>query len=231
MTKRKVAIIMASFFCLGASLANAQYYWYFPAGAGPYIRAGVGPSIFQDGKLQQFSTQGFSGPANQPVSYDTGVAFDAALGYAFDKYFGVDFESGYVWARIHNIPGYDANGSSIGNVPLLVNGTLSLPIPHTNIVPYMGAGAGGSVSVFDARAFSDQAQTETAYGTESDTVFAYQAFAGVRFMLGPNASLGVGYKFFATDAPVFSYPPSPNLNIGFRGVYTHSILFTLQFNF
>ena len=93
---------------------------------------------------------GFAGPANQKVSYDTGVAFDAAPGFAFNKYFGLDFESGYVWGRINNIQIYHANGSPIANVPLLLNGTLSLPIPHTNIVPYIGGGVGGAISTFDA---------------------------------------------------------------------------------
>lgn len=249
MKKQKIVAITISFFCLGMCLANAQNYppppppayappppgysapggyWWFPEGSGPYFRGGIGPTFFQNGKLREYSLAPFSGPENEPVRYDVGVAVDGAFGYAFNKYVGLDFESGYIWGRIDNIPGYDSNGSTIANVPLLVNGTLSLPIPHTSIVPYFGGGVGGAVSIFDARSFSDDAQTVTAYGEESDAVFAYQAFAGVRFMLGPNVSLGVGYKYFATGNPTFSYPPSPNLNIGFEGVRTHSVLLTLQ---
>jgi len=252
MRKQKILSMGFAFSCLGLSLAKAQYYppppppayappppayappppagyWWFPEGAGPYFRGGVGPTFYQDGKLRQFSIiPGFNGAQNEPVHYDVGVAADGAFGYAFNKYVGLDFESGYIWGRINNIPGYISNGSTIANVPLLVNGTLSLPIPHTNIVPYIGGGAGGAVSIFDAHSFSDDAQTVTAYGEESDAVFAYQAFAGVRFMLGPNVSLGVGYKYFATGNPTFSYPPGPNLNIAFDGVRTHSVMFTLQ---
>lgn len=230
---QKIARVMISLFCLGAFVAEAQVYWVFPEGAGPYFRMGAGPSFFQNGTLREFTLEG-SPPfslQNQPVKYETGVAVDGALGYAFDNYFGLDFESGYIWSRINSIPGYDVNHSSIGNVPLLVNGTLSLPIPHTIIVPYLGAGAGGAVSIFDAHAFSDQAQTQTAFGSESEAVFAYQAFAGVRFLLTRNFSVGVGYKYFATANPTFSYPPAPNLDIGFKGVRTHSVLFSLQWNF
>jgi opacity protein-like surface antigen len=236
MSKRKIVSLVILFFGLGVSLASAQFYWSFPPGAGPYFRAGIGPSIFQDGTLRSFTISapppnGVSGLANQSVSYNTGVAAAAAFGYAFDKYFGLDFESGYIWARINSIQNYDDNGSSIGNVPLMVNGTLSLPIPHTNIVPYIGGGAGGAVSIFDAHYLTEPVSGTYAEGEESDVVFAYQAFAGVRFMLGPDVSLGVGYKYFVTGNPTFDYPPGPDLDIGFQGVRTHSIMFTLQCNF
>lgn len=239
MKKQKIASVVVPLFCLGASVsvAEAQYYWLLPEGAGPYFRFGVGPSFFQNGTLKEYALEGtplFS-PQNQPVSYDTGVAADMALGYAFDKYISLDFESGYIWAQLDNIPGYIVNDSSIGNVPLLVNATLSLPIPHTNIVPYIGGGAGGAVVDFNARDFSDAAGNVTVDGSDSDTVFAYQAFAGVRFMLTPNLSLGVGYKYFVTGNPGFTYPPlnpaEPNLDIAFKGVHTHSVMFTLQWNF
>ena len=193
---------------------------------------GLGPSFYQNGVLKQFTSQGFSGPANQPVSYNTGIAFSAAMGYAFNKYFGLDFETGYQEAGINNIPGYFSNNSYISNVPLLVNGTFSLPIPHTILVPYIGAGGGGSISVFYADSFGNQGiNNATAFGSESEAVYAYQAFAGLNFKISRNISLGLGYKYFATGDPTFSYPPGPNLNISFKGVRTHSVLFTFQCNF
>jgi len=224
--KRKYCkgIAGAALFC-GAIAASAQQYYYFTAeGAGPYVRAEIGPSFFQDGRLNQFG-----GPADNSVQFDTGLAADAAFGFAFNQNFSVDFESGFIGARINNVQGYTSDNSSIYNVPLLVNATFSVPIPRTNIVPYAGIGAGGSISVFRTDGFSDGATT--VFGRETDGVIAYQAFAGVRFMLTPQMSLGVGYKYFATADPVFSYPPSPNFDVGFQGVRTHSVLFTFQFNF
>jgi opacity protein-like surface antigen len=209
-------------------------YFYFPPGAGPYFRVAVGPSFFQDGTLKGYTIappDAVTGPANQPVHYDTGVAFGAAAGYAFDKYFGLDFESGYIWAQFNNIQGYEVHSSSIANVPLLANATLSLPIPHTCVVPYIGAGAGGAVSMLDAHHFTEPVSDTFAEGSESDFVFGYQFFGGLRFNLGPNVSLGVGYKYFATGNPTFDYPPSPDLDISFKGVRTHSVLLTLQVNF
>jgi opacity protein-like surface antigen len=237
MKKQKVVIAMATVLGMGMSLAKAQYspfYWTLPAGAGPYFRAEIGPTIFQDGTLKNFSgtTPFFSGPQNVKVSYDAGFSTDFALGYAFDQYFGLDFDAGYVWTRIENVDQYNSNGSTISNVPLMVNGTFSLPIPHTNIIPYIGGGIGGSVSTFDAHSFSAQSgASPVADGSESDTAFAYQGFAGVRFLVTPNLSLGLGYKYFATGNPTYTYPPHPDLNVEFKGIQSHSILFTLQVNF
>jgi opacity protein-like surface antigen len=222
-------IVIVLLLCLSASLARAQSGWYLPAGAGPYFNMDIGPTVFQNGTLKGYTLA--EGPLfsaqNQKVSYNVGVSVDGSFGWDFNKYIGLGLESGYIWGSINNIPGYNASGSTIANVPFLGNLTLSCPIPHTNIVPYIGGGVGGAESIFDAHAFSDQGQHQIAYGSEDDTVFAYEAFAGVRFMLTPNIALGLGYKYFATGNPTFSYPPAPNLNIAFSGVRTHSVMFTL----
>jgi len=230
--QRVVIAIIVSLFT--ASLAHAQYYWAGPPGAGPYFRVGVGPTIFQDSELKGFTIAGTGSGSPGQVNYDVGVSGDAAFGWAFNRYVGLDFETGYTWGRMNSVQNYAANGSTMGNVPFLANLTLSLPIPHSNIIPYIGGGVGGADSIFDAHNFTDANPAdgamyqEYAWGSESDVVFAYQAFAGVRFMLDPNVSLGIGYQFFATGNPTFSYPPSPNLNMEFQGVRTHSIMLTLQ---
>src|SRR5690348_1342865 len=72
-----------------------------PPDAGPIFRMGPGPSFFQDGELTQFG-----GPVSSPVTYQTGVAFDGAFGWAFNRYVALDFESGYIEAEINNVPGY-----------------------------------------------------------------------------------------------------------------------------
>ncbi|HEV2456024.1 MAG TPA: outer membrane beta-barrel protein [Verrucomicrobiae bacterium] len=223
-----------------ASLAKAQYYWYGPEGMGPYFRAGIGPTIFQDSMVKSFYSpadpsvpyNGVNGPSGR-VNYDVGFAFDGAFGWAFNKYVGLDFDTGYIWGRMNSVQNYQANGSTMANVPLLADLTISLPIPHTNIVPYIGGGAGGAVSILDAHNFTYPPTGDYADGSESDLVFAYRAFAGVRFMLGPNVSLGVGYQYFATGNPTFTYTGYllPDLNTEFQGVRTHSIMFTLHANF
>ncbi|MGH7941765.1 MAG: outer membrane protein [Limisphaerales bacterium] len=224
----KIAIVIVSLFA--APLAHAQYYWFGPAGVGPYFRADIGPTFFQDGEIKGYNVSGtFNDPPGR-VNYNVGASADGAFGWAFNKYVSLDGEFGYIWGSLNNAQNYDPNGSTLDNAPFLANVILSLPIPHSNIVPYIGGGLGGSDSIFDAHHFTDPAGNY-ADGSESDVVFAWQVVAGVRFMLTPNFSLGVGYQFFATGNPTFSYPPYPNLNAEFQGVRTHSIMFSLRANF
>jgi opacity protein-like surface antigen len=211
--------------CLGAVVAQAQYYSYLPEGAGPIFRVGVGPSFFEDGQITQF---GPAGPVPSKVDYDTGLAFDAAFGWAFNRYVALDFETGYIGAEINNVPGFSSDNSRLYNVPFLANVTLSCPIPRTNIIPYVGAGVGGADVVFDTDSFSDG--PDTVVGSENDVVFAGQVFAGVRFQLTRHLALDLGYKYFATDNPTFTYPPD-NFNVSFKGARTHSVLAALKFDF
>jgi opacity protein-like surface antigen len=209
--------------CLGATVAQAQYYSYLPEGAGPTFRVGVGPSFFQDGRITQFG-----GPVSSTVDYDTGLAADVALGWAFNKYAALDFETGFIGAKINNVPGFFSDNSRIYNVPFLVNFTLSCPIPRTNIIPYVGAGVGGADVVFDTDNFNNGVDEVT--GSENDVVFAGQLFAGVRFQLTRHLAFDLGYKYFATGNPTFTYPPD-DFNVSFKGARTHSVLFGLTFDF
>lgn len=228
MKKHQLAGIVLATLCLGTIAAKAQYYYppssHAPQHVGPYVRTDIGPSFFENGRIT-----GFGGPTPSPVEYDTGLAADVALGWDFNQYLGADMELGYVGAQINNVPGFFSDNSHISNVPFLANVMLSLPIPHSNIVPYVGAGAGGTDVIFDTDGFGNGAAT--VFGTEDDVVFAWQAFAGVRFKLSENLSLGLGYKYFATGDPSFNYPPSPAFPVSFEGVRTHSVLLTLLLKF
>jgi len=216
--------------CLGAPAACAQGLRFSTEGAGPYFRADVGPSFFQDGRLNKFG-----GSTRSDVEFETGFAVDAAVGYAFNKYLAADFEFGFVGADIESVPGFFVNDNTLlYNAPFLANVTLSYPIPRTIVTPYIGAGVGGSVTVFDTDGFGNS--TDAVFGDDSDVVFAWQAFAGLRFDLNKQVSLGVGYKYFNTEDSSFSYPPlfpgtGPDFGVGFDGVHSHSVLFTFQMKF
>ncbi|HUA68404.1 MAG TPA: outer membrane beta-barrel protein [Candidatus Saccharimonadales bacterium] len=228
MKNRNVAGMVASLLCLGATVAQAQYYYYLLPDAGPIFRFGVGPSFFQDGRLTEYGAS-----VSGPVDFDTGLAFDAAIGWAFNRYAALDFETGFIGAGINNVPGYISDNSRLYSVPLLVNFTLSYPIPRTILVPYIGAGVGGADMVFDTDQFGPNSN-DYVTGSENDVEFAGQAFAGLRFQFSRNFSLDLGYKYFATGDPTLSYPninAPGNFDVGFRGVRTHSILFGLAWKF
>lgn len=224
MKKQHLAMIVSTILCFSATLAEAQEFYYVPPAAGPYFDAGIGPSFFQDGKLTQFSYS-----ADNKVQFDTGLAADMSIGYSFNRFFAMDFEAGYIGTRIREVDGFASNGSRLSNVPLMFNGVLTLPSRHNRFVPYLGAGIGPSVSMFDAHNFNDGVVGVD--GREADTVLGWQLFAGLRFQINPQISLGVGYKYFATGDPTFSYPPSPNWDVSFRGVRTHSVMVTFNCKF
>jgi opacity protein-like surface antigen len=221
--KRRNFYCAAGLMWLALFSAQAQYYYAPPAGVGPYFKADIGPSFFQDGQLNDFG-----GPAGNSVRYDTGLAAAASVGYAFNSNLSAGLEVGYNGAQIDSVPGFVSDNSSLSYVPVLVNATLSFPIPHTNIIPYVGAGVGFADAVFDTDRFGNGADFVT--GSESDVVPAGQIFAGVRFRVLPQTTVGLGYEFFATGDPSFNYPPD-NFHVRFQGARAHAFLLTVGVEF
>lgn len=222
--------LVALAICLGAPTAGAQGLRFSTEGAGAYFRTEIGPSFYQDGRLTKFG-----GSTKSDVEFDVGYSLDAAVGYAFNKYLAADFEFGFNGTTIDSVNGFFNNDDTFFyNAPFLVNVTFSYPIPRTIITPYIGAGVGGSVTVFDTDGFGNG--STTVFGDDSDVVFAWQAFAGLRFELNKQMSLGLGYKYFSTEDTSFSYPPlfpgsGPDFHLGFDGVKSHSVLFVFQMKF
>ncbi len=167
--------------------------------AGFYLHVGGGPAFTEDSKITEFT--GFS--TGNKINYRTGFAFEGAAGYAFNPWLSTELETGWIGNEIDHIQGFTVNDTFLYNVPLMANVTLRYPIPRTIITPYIGAGAGGSVTVFATDNISNGAVT--LFDPEDDAVFAYQFFAGVRFDINESMSLGVGYKYFATENSSFSY--------------------------
>jgi opacity protein-like surface antigen len=226
MTSKLTALLMF----LSATAAGAQGLRFSTEGAGPYFRTELGPNFTQDGRLTKFGSS-----TRNNVEFDTGFTFDAAVGYAFNKYLAADFEFGYIGTTIDSVSGYFVNDDTfLYNAPFLANVTFSYPIPRTIITPYIGAGVGGSVTVFDTDGFGNS--SDAVFGSDTDVVFAWQAFAGLRFELNKQISMGVGYKYFSTEGSSFSYPPlfpgtGPDFHVGFDGVRSHSVLFAFQMKF
>jgi opacity protein-like surface antigen len=204
------------------------YLYALPPDAGPYASLDAGPTFYQNGELKNFD-----GPASGSVHYAVGASADVSFGYAFNRYVAAGVELGLNTTTIDSIPGYTLSDAQFYNLPFLVNLTFSYPIPHTFITPFIGGGLGGSDSVFNPAGMSDNNFNSNVAGEADDVVFAWEAYAGLRFQLNPAMSLGIGYKYFGTGNPNFSYPtyPPPDITVGFRGVETHSILATFTWRF
>jgi hypothetical protein len=251
--KQKSALIALSVFCLGISIARAQYYYYpgppppmygpppgydggpsfsFPPGTGPYVRFGGGPSFYFDGTLKQFGSV-----QNANVSYGTGFALDFGMGYAFNKYVSVGFNSGYfeTWINGVNSPGFSTGNAYVSNIPFMAEATFSYPIPHTIIVPYIRIAGGGSSSSFWANGSPGFGNVVNGWvsGSAWDTVFAYSGSAGVRFKVSPRFSVAVAYNFFATSDTRYTYFNAfgNSIDVDFKGVQANTAMISLQWSF
>jgi opacity protein-like surface antigen len=123
---------------------------------------------------------------------------------------------------------YRATDGSLGALAMMVNAFIDLH-NYSPITPYLGGGVG-----FAALHLSDTFGTNVSttpltrtqlYNEDNDTVFAYQAGAGLEIALNRRLSLDVGYRYFATSRARFEKNPflttelkfeSHNGAVGFR---------------
>jgi opacity protein-like surface antigen len=116
-------------------------------------------------------------------------------------------------------------------MPFLMNARFQWPCA-CGFTPYIGGGAGFSVSLLDADhiVINDISMD----GTGSDTVFAYQAFAGMRYRINDKMGISVEYRYFATESPSFKADVAVGTDtdrVRFGGASSHavSIAFELKF--
>jgi opacity protein-like surface antigen len=197
--------------------------YFVVEGAGPYFRAEIGPSFFGNTHLKHFGV-----PANDKVVFDTGLAVNAAVGYAFNRNLSADFETGFIGADVDHINFFTFDRARYFDIPFMANVMVSFPSETARVVPYFGAGAGGAVAVFDCRNLTTPANP-TISGRESTGVFAGQVFAGVRVKLNHRMWIGGGYKFFKTSDPTWNYPNG--FKFGMKNVDTHSLQFSFLWKF
>lgn len=144
---------------------------------GLYFNVETGPNWAQDVHL---TVAGISGHAG----FDTGLRVGADVGYNFNKYLGVEFDTGFLWNTFSDFKG------SLSHLPFMADGVFRYP-NKSKFEPYLGAGIGGSVNILHIDDFGIN-------DSDSDFNFAWQAMTGVRWNFLRNMYLGVGYKYFGT---------------------------------
>jgi len=125
----------------------------------------------------------------------------------------------------------------IGNVPFLVNGKLQYPMGRCPVTPYIGAGVGFSETFFDVDKLEFRDASGDIYGlsgSDSDTVFAWQAFAGLRYALNEHMGLSVEYRYFQAESPSwqadFTYGTGSDV-MKFGRTQTHAFSLVFDFRF
>ena len=172
-----------------ATLATpaAQAQWYFGPEGGWTGLEGTRNSI---NGFNPVTNQSFSLPINH--SFNDGFNVGARLGYQWNQW---RFEGEY---------SYRQNTSNATTFGSRINGTLDSNSIMFNalydfnigwpVTPHIGFGLGGSSlnGNFNSPLLGYRSKT-------SDVVFAYQAIAGIRYLMTPNIALDLDYRYRGTS--------------------------------
>lgn len=118
---------------------------------------------------------------------------------------------------------YDYAGGSTSALSFMVNGMLDFG-SDDSLSGFVGGGAG----VARVKAHDYALNTNGSFLDDSDTVFAWQAIAGVRAPISENIDVTLKYRFFNADNVKLQDVAGRNYDGRFR---SHSILGGVTFNF
>lgn len=202
---RRILAITALLSVFGATHAAAQ----------PYVSASGGAAFLADSDLE------LNGIGGVEAEFDTGFGVTGAFGSAWDTVtlgtVRTEVELGYRSNELDSIsgPGGTFSGGDLELNALSGMANVALDIDTgTMFQPYVMGGLG----LANVELESDDANFE-----EDDTVFAFQAGAGINVPLGAVTLFG-GYRFFGTSNPEFEDQGdeleaeynSHNLEVGIR---------------
>lgn len=196
-----------------------------------YGRAELGGQVTQDARLLSFFGEAIA--PGSVVKFDPGVRFAFAGGYRVTDWFAGEFESGVMANNIRSITGASlVDDAFFSNVPLLLNARFECPPTKCPVTPYLGGGLGLSVSAIDADRIDIGGTTME--GNMSTAVFAYQAFAGIRYRLNDRMGLSLEYHYFATtdsswEADITSGTFSRRMKMAGTQTHTATIAFDYRF--
>lgn len=216
--KRSLALISGCGLCVMALTTAAQ-------NQGFYLNADLGAALADNVSVNQFLVP----TPGAKFELDTGIRLGVAGGYNFNEYVGLELETGYIYNSVKGLVGGGPNiDASLAHVPFIFNVVFRCDRTNSNWVPYFGAGAGGDASVINLDNTVTPVPGVTIDGSDVNMVFAWQAFAGVRYKIAPNMSIGAGYKYYQADGGSWDVQYNGNSAIQFGQARVHSVL--VEFN-
>ena len=208
-----------------------------------YVGVDAGAMIVEDMKYDVRTSATTVVPNAVSVDHKYGADFDGLVGYDFGG-FRLEAEVGYKRARVDGVttagvptrvfsaagaPGtvgsgiYDYAGGSSTALSFMVNGLLDFG-DDDGLQGFVGGGAG----VARIKADNYALNRNGAFLNDSDTVFAWQAIAGVRAPISDHLDVSLKYRFFNADKVKLVDALSRPVETRFR---SHSILGGLTYNF
>jgi len=186
-----------------------------PAQPGPYLSAFVGatfPTKQSVNSTDFVTSRSFS----DHVSFDPGINAGGSAGFDFG-YLRLEAEVSYKYANIKSITDQSTN-VSFGNVDgylgvLATMFNMFIDLHNdTPVTPYLGGGIGfAALHLNNTYGSGANGVRLLLYQGDDDTVFAYQAAAGIGIALNRQVTLDLGYRYFGTatgsfgsDAPIMT---------------------------
>ncbi len=189
-----------------------------------YLTGGIGPAFTEETSLREFN-----GPViRTKVRVETGVQFRITAGYQITDWLAAELESGVTYNEIRSITGAIEADGSLVNAPLLANLVIQCP-KKSRFTPFIGGGIGGSTAVLDAHDII-LGNGNGVSGNQSDEVFAYHGFAGLRYHITEQMSVSLAYRYFGTTAPTWEADFGPG-RVRFGDNQTHSVTAAFTYSF
>lgn len=206
------SVVMISL-TVGPALAQSQ-------SAGPYgeIRGGV--VLLSDSDIDQ------AGFPTSEISFDTGGVVEGALGYASGTGLRGEVALGYRTNDTDQLSdpvfGVFPIDGDVTALSLMANGYYDFNAGMPALHPFVGAGIGVAMIDIEASTFG------VTLVNDDDTVFAYQAIAGVAYDFTPTVAGTLRYAYFATANPTFT----DSTGVPFDAEYdSHAIMVGLLYTF
>lgn len=206
-----------------------------PQDTGFYIQGDVGGQWTHDVKLNEFF--GVPLTPDSKIKLEPGIRAGVAGGYQFCSFFALEGELGFMGNHIDSITSaVYIHDAYLANMPFLVNAKFMLP-NRSIVTPFVGAGVGFSETILDADNISilDTAGgVTTMHGNDWDTVFAWQAFAGLKFRVNDYMGISVEYRYFTADPASYHAEfasGTPSGTISFGRTETHAVSAAFVFRF
>jgi opacity protein-like surface antigen len=194
-----------------------------------YVEADAGGAVTVNTSLQEW----FGAPIlpNSVVEFDPGFRLGLRGGYGVTDWFDAEVETGIMANNISFITGATETDGSLANIPLMFNARFHCPALH-KFSPYFGGGLGVSTTVLSGDNLTVAGTTLD--GSVAGAVFAYQAFAGLRFAINDRMGLSIEYHYFGTTdsdmrADVTVGTASDEVRLGGTGTHTATIAFDFRF--
>lgn len=187
---KNLAPVLAAFLLLSPVAAQAAeaplpWYWSF---SGSY-------SIMPDSDSRTHATPSVTGTTDMKGGYGANLA----VGMPLPNSFRLELEGGYIRNNIDSLSSGGGTAAASGKIETwtgLLNVYYDLKT-NTPWSPYIGAGLG-------AARHHEEVNLPVAGGQiidDTDTVFAYQASAGLSYAVNPSTTVFTGYRFYAESDP------------------------------